>query len=174
MGERLDCHRCARKFEVLFYDEVSRYATTAICGVAESPGIEFLDGGPPSAVAGTKACRHCGRRIRAEARKCRHCGTWVAVEPAAASPSMPASSPSFVLPAVAAVIGYFVFWFPGAILTWYFLEEANTVERISGRTPRGVWALRLMMGLLVYLPFLAIAGLSVLGLLGALLFSLVA
>jgi hypothetical protein len=172
-GEWLECPRCGRKLEVLFYDDSSRYATTAITTPA-APDIEFVEEPATPETVPTKACPACGRRIRAEARKCRHCGIWVAVEPAAAAPFLPASSPSFVLPALAAAFGYLLFWFPGAILTWYFLEEARTVERLTGRAPRGVWALRLMMGLLVYLPFLAIAGFTTLGLLGALLFSLVA
>ena len=67
---------------------------------------------------------------------------------------------------------YFLFWFPGAILNWYFLDEARGVESATGRRVSGAWALRLMMWLLVYLPFLTLAVFCVFGLFGALVLSL--
>jgi hypothetical protein len=180
-GERFDCRRCARTLEVLFYDDVSRYATTAVVAPAvppESPPILFLEeeAGPRA----KKFCLGCGGEMRPEARKCRHCGAWVedqarrVMEAARRQPVPAGATPrSYVLPACLSFLAFFAFWVPGAVLTWYFLEDARRVERVSGRPPAGIWALRAMMGVLVYLPFFAAVALAGVGLLGALLFTLV-
>jgi ribosomal protein L40E len=181
-GERFDCRRCSRTIEVLFYDDVSRYATTAVVNPVsrpEPPPILFLE---EEADARTKKfCLQCGGEMRPAAKKCRHCGAWVedqarrireTASGAARFPSVPARS--YVLPVVVTALAYFLFWVPGAILNWYFLDDARRVENATGRTPSGVWALRLMMCVLVYLPFLALAAFTVLGLFGALLFALFA
>lgn len=180
-GERFDCRRCARTLEVLFYDDVSRYATAAVVAPVarpQPPPILFLEeeAGPRA----KKFCLGCGGEMRPEARKCRHCGAWVedqarrVIEAARREPG-PAGMTmrSYVLPAVVSFLGFFLFWVPGALLTWYFLEDARRVERVSGRSPRGIWALRTMMGVLVYLPFFAAVAVTGVGLLGALLLALV-
>jgi serine/threonine protein kinase len=100
-GERFPCAACEAMIEVLFYDDQSRHASTAL---AEPPKpaaeIEFLDEDPdvlvirdekeenvdlviteaPSVPPGTRArkfCPRCGQSIYVEAKKCPHCRTWV-------------------------------------------------------------------------------------------------
>jgi serine/threonine protein kinase len=82
--------------------------------------------------------------------------------------------PSFVLPAVLAGMGYFLFWLPGAILNWYFLEEARRVRRETGRTPAGTGALRLLQWLFVWLPFFFAGGICLLVAFGFFLLALFA
>ena len=123
-GERFDCRRCARTLEVLFYDDASRYATTALVAPAR-PDIQFIEEEPSARTK--KFCLKCGGEMRPEARKCRHCGGWVEdqarrVIEAQRVQRPPAPRPrSFVVPAVLSFLGFFLFWVPGAVLTWYFL-----------------------------------------------------
>jgi len=164
-GERMDCRGCGRRLEVLFYDEASRYATTALVTGAEAaskPDVEVLD--VRTAGRAKKFCPSCGGEIRIEAKKCRHCGVWAdekAREISAARPApRPVELPSFVMAAIVTLVGYFFFWVPGLILNCFFLADANRIARESGREPAGAGALRAWLILFVYAP---------LGLLGALL-----
>jgi len=177
-GERFACRRCARTIEVLFYDDVSRYATTATVAPArpETPPILFLD--QEVEARAKKFCLKCGGEMRPEAKKCRHCNAWVEeqarrVMEAAPAPAAPPVR-SFVIPACLTLAAYLVMWVPGAILNWYFLDEARRVERAAGRAPSGTAALLVMMWVLVYIPFLAVAAFTVLGLCAALLLALFA
>lgn len=87
-----------------------------------------------------------------------------------AAPARPGRS--YVAPSVVTFFAYFLFWFPGAILNWYFLDDARRAEHAEGRAFPGVWALRFMMWLLVYLPLLTVSVLAVFGIFGALLVAL--
>ena len=178
-GERFDCRRCARTLEVLFYDDASRYATTALVAAPprpETPPILFIEEELP--VRAKKFCLKCGGEIRPEVKKCRHCGAWVdeqarrVAESSRREPRPARPARSYVAPAIVTFFAYCLFWFPGAILNWYFLDDARRVEHILGRPARGAWALRLMMWLLVYLPFLTLAVFAVFGIFGALLIAL--
>jgi len=176
-GERYDCRGCGRRLEVLFYDDASRYATTALLGPSEAaapPDVEILD--VRTAGQSRKFCPSCGGEMRIEAKKCRHCGAWAdekakelfAAAARAAAPAAP--SPSFVAAAVVSFAAYFLFWLPGLILNLHFLEAARAVKRETGREPAGLGALRALLVLFVYLP---LAGLGALGML-ALVASLIA
>jgi hypothetical protein len=163
-GERFDCRACSRKLEVLFYDDGSRYATTALVAAGDPavpPPILFIEGsGAPDARA-KKFCTSCGGEMRAEAKKCRHCGRWLDEEAhrviQAARPA-PRPLPSFVIPALLTFAGYWIFWIPGAILNWYFLDDALRLRRQTGRSPRGLFALQLQMAFFVLLPVFAGTG----------------
>ncbi len=181
-GERFDCRRCGKTLEVLFYDDASRYATTAIVESAlrpEVPPVLFLD--QEVAARSRKFCVKCGGEMRVEAKKCRHCGLWVddrvkrlleerRAQDAAAAPG----ARSYVLPAVITLLAYGLFWIPGAILNWFFLEDALKEKRRTGQEPAGLTALRVLLWLLVYIPLLALGAVVVLGIVGALLASLLA
>jgi serine/threonine protein kinase len=82
-GERFDCRRCSKKLEVLFYDDTSRYATTAVVAPPsrpEPPPIQFIDEdtdvplrqGYGGQVRARTFCPKCGREIRPGMKKCRH------------------------------------------------------------------------------------------------------
>jgi hypothetical protein len=176
-GERFDCRGCGRTIEVLFYDDPSRHAATALV-TPEVPPILFLDrdaeAAPPPARA-RKFCPSCGGEMKVEAKKCRHCGVWADEEArklvaarAEARRSDPLAVPdrSFLLPAVLTLIGYAVFWVPGAILNWHFLGEARKQARATGREPHGAAALRVLVWILFYLPLIGLGAALVLGLLG--------
>lgn len=180
-GERFDCRGCGRNLEVLFYDDASRYATTATAGETEvpaDPDIQFLDG--DASDRSRKFCPSCGGEMKVAAKKCRHCGTWVdevarrlaserAEHRRRVRAERVADRHSFLLPAVITCIGYLFLWLPGVILNWYFLSEAEEIERRTGATPPGLLALKVLLWGLVYLPLLALLGLLVLALLGSLL-----
>ena len=142
------------------------------------PDILFIE--EDASARAKKFCLKCGGEMRPEARKCRHCGAWVEDQARRVIEServqrLPAPPPrSFVLPAFVSFISFFCFWIPGAVLTWYFLEEARRIRKLSGRSPRGMWALQAMMSVFVYLPFFAVVTLTVLGLLWRLLFAFAA
>ncbi|MBI4564937.1 MAG: protein kinase [Planctomycetes bacterium] len=175
-GERFTCRGCALTLEVLFYDEERRHASTAVVADAQEAmreEIEFLDEDPPRPAADDRArkfCLACGRGIYAEAKKCRHCGTWVdetARKFVAAlrsrrrldHESAAAARRSYMLPALATFLAYFLFWVPGAILNFYYLYEARRTAKLAGARPSGTAVLEIMMCLGVYLPlgFLAAA-----------------
>ena len=165
-GERFDCRGCGRRIEVLFYDDGSRYATTAMVAPGEPPPpILFLDGeAPPRA---RKFCVTCGGEMQVAARKCRHCGAWADEEARrlhAARPARPVAPPSLVAPALFTLLAYFVFWIPGAILNWHFLGEARRHQRETGLVPEGTAGLRVLMWLFVWLPLLALGVGSLVGL----------
>jgi hypothetical protein len=179
-GERFDCRRCSKKLEVLFYDDTSRYATTAVVAAPprpEPPPILFIE--EETSVRARTFCLKCGGEIRPEAKKCRHCGVWVqeearrVLEAVRREPPIARPARSYVAPAVVTFFAYFLFWFPGAILNWYFLDDARRAEHSEGRRFPGVGALRLMMWLLVYLPFLTVCVLVVFALFGGLLLALI-
>jgi hypothetical protein len=67
------------------------------------------------------------------------------------------------MPALVTLIGYFLFWVPGAILNWHFLEEARKVERARGRAPAGADALRILVWVFVYIPLGGLAAALLLG-----------
>jgi hypothetical protein len=177
-GERFDCRGCGRSIEVLFYDDASRYATTALVSgppAPETPPILFLDRDAESPRA-RKFCPSCGGEMKVQAKKCRHCNAWADEEArklvearAGRRPAAAAAPASFVLPALVTLIGYVLFWVPGAVLNWYFLDDARKVARETGRDPRGMAALRVLLWLFVYLPLLGLAALVLLGLAGAIL-----
>lgn len=173
-GERYDCRACGRRLEVLFYDDASRYATTALVTGAEASApldIEILD--VQTDGRARKFCPACGGEMRVEARKCRHCGIWAderAREIAAARPpERPAEPPSYVMAAVVTFIGYFMFWIPGLVLNAYFLDGARRAARESGREPAGLGALRALLVLFVYVPLALAGALTMLVIVGALI-----
>jgi hypothetical protein len=175
-GERYDCRSCGRRLEVLFYDDASRYATTALLSPAEAaipPDIEILD--VRSAGQSRKFCPSCGGEMKVEAKKCRHCGVWadekakeiVAAAVRAAAPA--AEPPSFVMASVVAFLAYFFFWLPGVILNLYFLDAARSAKRETGRDPAGLGALRALLVLFVYVPLAGLGALGMLALVGTLI-----
>jgi predicted Ser/Thr protein kinase len=155
-GERFDCRACGRRLEVLFYDDASRYATTALVTGADAalrPDVEILD--VRTAGRSKKFCPSCGGEMKIEAKKCRHCGTWAdeKAREIAARPTAPAAElPSFLMAAVVTFLGYFFFWVPGLILNNYFLDGARKVARETGREPAGLGALRALLVFFVYIP----------------------
>jgi hypothetical protein len=173
-GERYDCRGCGRRLEVLFYDDASRYATTALLTGADAlrpPDIEILD---VQVDARTKKfCPACGGEMKVEAKKCRHCGTWAdekAKELVAAAPvSRPVEPPSFVMAAFFTFVGYLVFWIPGLVMNAYFLDAARRAARETGREPQGLGALRALLVLFVYVPLGLVAVLTILVILGSLI-----
>jgi hypothetical protein len=158
-GERFDCRRCAIRLEVLFYDDASRYATTATVAPGEPPPpILFLDA--DASPRARKYCPKCGGEMRVEARKCRHCGAW-ADEEARRLHGAPGPRPeppaSLGAPALFTFLAYFLFWVPGAVLNWHFLGEARKAKERTGQDPEGTVALRALIWLFVYLPLLTLA-----------------
>jgi hypothetical protein len=173
-GERYDCRGCGRRLEVLFYDDASRYATTALLTGADAlrpPDIEILD--VQVDVRTKKFCPACGGEMKVEAKKCRHCGTWAdekAKEIVAAKPlPRPVEPPSFVMAAVATFAGYLFFWIPGLVLNAYFLDAARRAAREAGREPQGLGALRALLILFVYVPLGLVGVLTLLVILGSLI-----
>ncbi|HLY10782.1 MAG TPA: protein kinase [Planctomycetota bacterium] len=175
-GERYDCRGCGRRLEVLFYDDASRYATTALLGAGEEAStadVEILD--VRTAGQSRKFCPSCGGEMKIEAKKCRHCGAWAdekAKELMAAAreaAARPAEIPSFLMASVVAFLAYFFFWVPGLILNLYFLDAARTVRRETGREPAGLGALRALLILFVYVPLAGVGALAMLVLIGSLL-----
>lgn len=176
-GERYDCRGCGRRLEVLFYDDASRYATTALLTGAEAtapPAIQFLEGGEPRA---KKFCPACGGEMKVEAKKCRHCGSWADEKAkdivAAQRPGRVAPPPSFLMAATVTFLGYFTFWFPGLILNTYFLDGARRVARETGREPAGLGLLRAMLIVFVYIPLALMGMLTLLIVVGAVVARLV-
>ena len=181
-GERFDCRGCARRIEVLFYDDQSRYAATALVTpeTAAVPPILFLDRDAEAAPRARKFCPSCGGEMKVEAKKCRHCRAWAdeeAVKIIEARGSRRREAPrepdrSFVMPALVTLIGYVLFWVPGAILNWYFLDEAKKAQRASGRVPPGADALRILLWVFVYLPLIGLAAALLLGVVATVLVAL--
>lgn len=156
-GERFGCRACGRALEVLFYDDVSRYATTAIVGDGmPAPPIRFLDSGVEARAR--KFCPSCGGEILVEAKKCRHCRAWVddlasrIVEETRQEQRLRSARSSFVVAALLAFSGYFLLWAPGAVLNAFFLGEARRVERETGARPPGMLALELLAFALIAVP----------------------
>jgi len=175
-GERYDCRSCGRRLEVLFYDDASRYATTALLSAAEAAvirDVEILD--VRTAGQSRKFCPSCGGEMKIEARKCRHCGTWAdekakQIVAAAAIKAPPAPEPpSYLMASVVAFLAYFFFWVPGLILNLYFLDAAKAVKRETGREPAGLAALRALLVLFVYVPLACVGALAMLAILGTLI-----
>jgi predicted Ser/Thr protein kinase len=171
-GERYDCRGCGRRLEVLFYDDASRYATTALLTGADAqrpPDIEILDVQVDQRTK--KFCPACGGEMKVEAKKCRHCGTWaderakeiVASQP----PPRPAEPASFVGAALVTLAGYFLFWIPGLVLNAYFLDAARRAARETGKDPAGLGALRALLILFVYLPLAMLGAVTMLVVIGA-------
>ena len=165
-GERFDCRRCGRRIEVLFYDDASRYATTATVAPNEPPPpILFLDGeAPPRA---RKFCLRCGGEMKAEAKKCRHCSAWVDEDARrlhATRAPRPAPPASLVAPALFTLLAYFVFWLPGAILNWHFLAQARRDKAATGLEPEGATGLRALIWIFFYLPLIGLGIAAAVGL----------
>ncbi len=166
-GERFDCRGCRRTLEVLFYDDRSRYATTALAasGSASPPPILFLDADIEARTR--KFCPRCGGEVKVEAKKCRHCRAWV--DDAAREivgrrrPAVPPAR-SFVAAAVATLLAYFFYWVPGVILNWYFLREARKERSQSGRPPAGLVGLEVLIWVFVWIPLIAAGAALALGL----------
>jgi hypothetical protein len=69
-----------------------------------------------------------------------------------------------VIPAILSLVGYLCFWFPGVLLNWYFLGEARKLRRQTGRAPRGMLFLQILMWVFVFFPLLwltAVLGMAV-------------
>jgi hypothetical protein len=174
-GERYDCRGCGRRLEVLFYDDASRYATTALLTGADAlrpPDIEVLDVQLDRRTK--KFCPACGGEMKVEAKKCRHCGTWADEKAkeivAAKPPARPVEPPSFLMASVVTFMGYFVFWIPGLILNAYFLDGARRVARETGREPAGLGMLRALLVLFVYVPLTLLGIVTMLIVVGAVIF----
>lgn len=138
-AERFPCRRCGCELEILLYDPASRYAAAAIVSSwANRAAAEArpAESGRPADRPGEGPSP-------------------VRVRPREAA----GQGPSFVLPAVLAGMGYFLFWLPGAILNWYFLEEALRVRRETGKVPEGTGALRVMQWIFVWMPLFFVGGL---------------
>jgi transcription elongation factor Elf1 len=190
-GERYACAGCGLTLEVLFYDEATRHASTAVVGDAGT-GVQFLDDdpAPPDVVItedvrARKFCPSCGQSIYAEAKKCRHCNAWVdemarrivddrQKRRQEDRQTAALARRSFALPAVATLLAYFLFWVPGALLNWYYLSEARRVKRLTRVEPAGLDALTVMMWVLVYVPLTAAGAALCLVMFGALIATLVA
>lgn len=65
-----------------------------------------------------------------------------------------AEQKSFTTPAIITLVLYFVFWIPGLIANIVYLNEANNVQRVSGRAPEGKGCLIAMLVVFVVLPVL--------------------
>ncbi|MBI3857437.1 MAG: protein kinase [Planctomycetes bacterium] len=170
-GERFDCRACGRRLEVLFYDDASRYATTALLSGADAqrpPDIQILD--VQTDARTKKFCPACGGEMKVEAKKCRHCGTWAdekAQELVAAAPAArPAEPPSYLMAAMVTFVGYFFFWIPGLILNAYFLDGARRAAKETGREPAGLGVLRALLILFVYVPLALLGALTMLVIVG--------
>jgi len=173
-GERYDCRGCGRRLEVLFYDDASRYATTALLTGADAaapPAIQFLD--VQTDARTKKFCPACGGEMKVEAKKCRHCGTWAdekAKEIVASKPAPRAAEPpSYLMAAAFTFVGYFFFWIPGLVLNAYFLDGARRVARETGREPAGLGVLRALLILFVYVPLAIVGALAMLVVVGSLI-----
>jgi hypothetical protein len=172
-GERFDCRGCGRRLEVLFYDDASRYATTALLTGAEAaapPAIEFLDVQVDRRTK--KFCPACGGEMKVEAKKCRHCGTWAdekAKEIVVAPASRAVEPPSYLMAAAITFVGYFLFWVPGLILNVYFLDAARRVARETRREPAGLGVLRALLILFVYVPVAIVGAITMLVIVGSLI-----
>lgn len=166
-GERYDCRACGRRLEVLFYDDASRYATTALLTGTDAlkpPDIQILDVHVDQRTK--KFCPACGGEMKVEAKKCRHCGTWADEKAreivAAKPPPRPAEPPSFLAASVVTLVGYFLFWIPGLVLNAYFLDAARRAARETGRDPAGLGALRALLILFVYVPLATVGAITML------------
>jgi hypothetical protein len=162
-GGRFGCRACGRALEVLFYDDASRYATTAIVGDGmPAPPIHFLDAEDDARAR--KSCPACGGEIRPEAKQCRHCWVWVddvarrVVEETRREQRARGARPSFIVAALLTCFGYLLFWVPGAVLNAFFLGEARRVERQTGRRPPGMLALELLAFALIAVPAVLVGG----------------
>jgi len=170
-GERFDCRGCGRALEVLFYDDVSRYATTVLAGdagAAGPPPIVFLE--KNAGARARKFCPSCGGEMRVEAVKCRHCGKWADEEARRLTAGRAGARPpprSFRGAALLTLLAYFLFWIPGVALNWYFLGEAREAERYSGQAPPGRLALRVLLWVFVGVPLAGMALLAVLAIAAA-------
>lgn len=157
-GERFDCRGCNRRIEVLFYDDASRYATTAsVLPGDPPPPILFLDAEVPA--RSRKFCPGCGGEIRVEAKKCRHCGIWADEEARRlhAIPAAPAPPPSLQPQALLTFFAYFFFWVPGAVLNGRFLREARQAKARTGVWPEGTTFLEVLLWVFVFMPLLLVA-----------------
>ena len=65
-----------------------------------------------------------------------------------------AEQKSFTTPAIITLVLYFVLWLPGLIANIVYLNEANNVQRLSGRAPEGKGCLIAMLVVFVALPIL--------------------
>jgi hypothetical protein len=50
---------------------------------------------------------------------------------------MSAADRSFTTPAVITLVLYLVLWLPGFIANFFYLQEANKIQRLTGRAPEG-------------------------------------
>ena len=163
-GERFDC-RCGRRLEILFYDDASRYATSALVVPGEpEPPIRFLDGDGMDATRARKFCPRCGGEMKVDAATCGRCGVR-ADEEAHRLVRAAAPPPSYVAPALLTLLGYLFFWIPGAVLNLHFLSRARS-EAAGRPSPAGYDALRAMFWLCLVLPVSAVTAVV----LGAVLF----
>lgn len=96
---------------------------------------------------------------------------WMAPQPPAtdyeALRRMNAEQKSFTTPAIITLVLYFVFWLPGLIANIVYLNEANTVQRISGRAPEGKGCLIAMLVVFVGLPVALFCVFAAAGIAGA-------
>jgi hypothetical protein len=63
-----------------------------------------------------------------------------------------AEQKSFTTPAIITLVLYIVLWLPGLVANIVYLNEANNVQRISGREPEGKGCLIAMLVVFVGLP----------------------
>lgn len=166
-GERFECRSCGRALEVLFYDDASRYATTALAGSEGPPPILILDDVADRRTK--KFCPQCGRETQAQALKCPHCRAWVndaARRVVEISKVPPLPIPSYWLPVLFTLFGYCFLWLPGVLLNWFYLEDAQKARKQHVRKPPGMGALQFMRAAFCFVPLgfgIAVVSLMLIG-----------
>jgi hypothetical protein len=78
-----------------------------------------------------------------------------------------AEQKSFTTPAIITLVLYFVLWLPGLIANIVYLNEANNVQRLSGRAPEGKGCLIAMLIVFVGLPVVGFCLIVAVGMAGA-------
>jgi len=72
----------------------------------------------------------------------------------------------YLVPALATLVLYWLFWIAGLGLNLYYLNDARRLERDSGRQQQNVGCLKLLLGVYVVLPLAAIVLIGILAVSG--------
>ena len=124
-------------------------------------------------------CPNCGQELRSDDKFCANCGAPAPLEtspdpygdpygdPYAQQPRPPlpsfdiqtiqkqaAAQRSFTSQAVITLVLYWILWIPGLIANLIFWNEANNVERVTGKAPEGKGCLVALFIVFTVLPIL--------------------